>query len=98
MPVVIQFRRRIDTADDLELRDLAVVTGRLYSEFLSQLESGRDANDVELFESRQIQGLEVLAGLELQRHNTHADQIATVNAFNALRNRRFDAEEPRSFG
>src|SRR4030095_13119261 len=57
MPIVIQFRRCIDTAEDLELGDLAVITGRLYGEFLSQLESGRDASDIELLESRQSEGL-----------------------------------------
>src|SRR4029453_10573534 len=60
MPIVIQFRRCIDTADDLELRDLAVVACRLDDEFLSQLESGRDAHDVELLESRQTERLEIL--------------------------------------
>src|SRR6266550_3527375 len=98
MPIVIQFRGCIDTADNLELRDLAVIAGRLDGEFLSQLESGRDASDIELLESRQTEELEVLAGLELQGHDSHADQITAVNALKALCNRRFDAEEPRSFG
>ena len=36
MPIVIQFHGCIDTADDFELGDFAVITGRLYGEFLSQ--------------------------------------------------------------
>src|SRR5262245_10865656 len=98
MPIVIQFRRGIDAADYLELGDFAVIGGRLYSEFLSQLESGRDASHIELLESRQTERLKILAGLELQRHDAHADQVAAVNAFKALRDRRFDAQEPRSLG
>src|SRR4030095_12880916 len=98
MPIVIQLRGCIDTAEDFELGNFAIITGRLYGEFLSQLESGRYASHIELFESRQTEGLKFLTGPELQGHNPRADQVAAVNTLKALRNRRFDAEEPRSFG
>jgi hypothetical protein len=43
-------------------------------------------------------GLEILAGFELQRNNAHADQIAAMNAFEALRDGRLDTEQPRTLG
>src|SRR4029450_138592 len=98
MSIVIQLRGCIDTAEDFELGNFAIITGRLYGEFLSQLEAGRYARHIDLCKSRQTEGLKVLAGPELQGHNPHADQVAAVNTLKALRNCRFDAEEPRSFG
>src|SRR5215510_2393963 len=98
MPIVIQFRRGIDAADDLELGDFAVVGSRLYAEFLSQLESGRDTRHIELLESRQTEGLKILTGPELQGHDPHTDQVTAMNTLKTLRDRRFDAQEPRSLG
>src|SRR3990172_2715698 len=98
IPVIVQLRRRVDAADHLKLTGRALVAHRLDAEFRPDLESVGDAGDVELLESAKPVGLEIFAGLEHQRHDAHADQVAAVNALEALGDNGFDAEQPRPLG
>ena len=97
MAVVVPLGWRVDAAGDRELFHLAVVTCRPHAEILSQLEPRRDPAKIELLESREAERLEIYAGLELQRNDAHADQVASMNALIALCDGCFDAEESRSF-
>ena len=51
MPVVIQLRRGIDAADDVELCHLAVVRSRFDRQLLAQFEARTDAENIELLET-----------------------------------------------
>src|SRR5205809_6966875 len=97
MAVVVQLGRRVDPAGDRELFHLAVVTCRPHGEILSQLEARRDPANIELLEAREAERLEIFVGLELQRNDAHADQVASMNALIALCDGCFDTEKPRSF-
>src|SRR6478752_6452095 len=56
------------------------------------------AQNFEEFFTSQAQRLRTLARQKLQRQNSHADQVRTMNAFVALCNYRAHAEQSRALG
>ena len=57
-----------------------------------------DAGDLEYFFAGQLERFGVLSRQELQRQNSHADQIRAVDALVAFGDDGVDAEQARAFG
>jgi len=59
---------------------------------------GSDSLDVKNFVAGQAKGLAIFAGLEFERQDAHANQIAAVNPLVTFGQDGADAEEASSFG
>ena len=71
----------------------AVLARDAQGEVLLRFEVRGEAKDVEDFGAVQFEGLRGGAFLELQREHAHADEVGTVDAFEALGDDGFDAEQ-----
>src|ERR1035437_49651 len=95
--VVVHLVRRIEPDGGRERRLLALRVRRRDRELLLRREVLRDALDSESLLARQPEALCVLPGLVLEREDAHPREVRAVDALEALRNHRPDAEEHRAF-
>ena len=71
--------------------------GDLHLELLLRLDA-REAEDVDGLVAFDAERLGGIAAEELQRQDAHADQVGAVDALEAARDDRLDAEQLRAFG
>lgn len=92
--VIGEFWLSIDS--DLSSELLAGISGDL--NLLGDLEVATLGADVEGLFTGEAEGFSVLAGQELERKDTHADKVRSVDALIALSNDSLDALEVRTLG
>ena len=93
MLVVVDLDGRIDAAGDGDVLHGAVFARDLEREVLLGLEVRVEAHDVVGLAAVELQGLRGVTFLELQREHAHADEVAAVDALEALRHDDFHAEQ-----
>src|SRR5207253_8474032 len=96
--VVVDLDGGVYSTDDVERELAAVWPPPVDAERLPGPEPTRDTANVEGFEASQAQRLPSLARGELQRQDTHADQVAAVDALVALGDHRADAQQRGALG
>jgi len=95
--VVVDLNRRIDAAADVDVFYAAVLARDLERQILLRLDVRIEAYDVVGLGAIKLEALRGRAVLELQRQHAHADEVAAVDAFEALRHDGFHAEKVRAF-
>ena len=95
--VVLDFLRRIDSDQHVELLYGAICGSRGYRRFLRCRQPFRHARNRITLNSRQSQRVASLARHELQRKHAHADQIRAMDALEALRNHGANAQQQNAF-
>ena len=98
MVVVLDFDGRVDAADDAEGLDAAIGRGGAYGQSPTRRHTALDAFDVDQLVAGETEAGDRLARLELQRQHAHADEVAAVDALEALDDDRLDAEEAWALG
>ena len=73
-----------------------VLAPALHRQLLLRDDARRDAVDLDDLVAGEAERGRVLAGLELQRQDAHADQVRAVDALEALRDHRAHAEQQRA--
>mmetsp|Transcript_6420 Transcript_6420/g.7198 ORF Transcript_6420/g.7198 Transcript_6420/m.7198 type:complete len:932 (-) Transcript_6420:12-2807(-) len=84
---------RVDAQD---ARDL-LAAADVHRHLLARLQLPGEV-EVERLLAGEAKGMDILAGLELQRDNAHANKVAAVNALEALGNHNLDALQVRPLG
>ena len=97
--IVEGFLRRVDADDGLEFggstafhADGNFPAGGKFLDYVA------NARDFENFFAIQLQCLGIFSGEKLQRQNTHAHEIGTVDALVAFGDHGADTEQARTFG
>src|SRR5437899_1788836 len=78
--VVADFDGAVDAADDAEYLRVAGIAAGADGETFARRDAFFDAFDVVGLGAVEAEGLGVFAGLELEREDAHADEIAAVDA------------------
>ena len=97
MQVVLDLDRGIYPQSDRDIDRFAVRLVDRQRDILSTLDTALDADQVEGLGTVEAKGLGADAVLELARQNAHADEVAAVDALEALGDDGADAEEARAF-
>ena len=97
MLVVVNFDGRINAAADSDILHRAVLARDLEREVLLRFDVRVEADDVVGLGAVELQGLRGGAFLELQRQHAHANEVAAMDAFEALRHDSLDAQQIGSF-
>src|SRR5438093_7603619 len=92
-----QFFRRVDARDRLELDRRVAVAERADGDEAGGPQALRDAGQLVALAARQPERRRRAAWLVLQRQHAHVDEVAAVNALEALGEHRLDAEQQRAF-
>ena len=98
MAVVVDFNGGIDAKFDRLFYFRTIVASDGEGDILSGLDGFAEAGDVVGLGAIESEGLSTDAVGELQRKDTHADEVRAVDAFEALGNDGFDAEKAGAFG
>lgn len=97
IPVVIHFHRRVDSTHGIKLHDRSIRFRGRHLNNRPRLHRVGDG-DVERFRAVEAEGFGVDAFGEGEREDAHADQVASVDAFEAFGDDGFDVEEEGAFG
>src|SRR5690554_1411054 len=105
VPVVVGLTRCVDANHRVEL-DRALACWRVLSRFGHHVHRLRDAalvqfgqaGDADLLGSVEPEGLPALTSRELERDDTHADEVRPVNPLEALSDDRLDAQQAGPLG
>src|SRR5215470_10336204 len=97
MPVVIDLDRRIYAQLHRNLFSGAVRAAYDQLDILLRLDPAAEPGDVEGFRAVEVERLRADAFFELQRQHAHSDQVAAVNALEALGDDRSHAQQSRPF-
>src|SRR6266568_4375622 len=99
MGVVLRFLGSIDTHQTVELSGLAICGGsnRYLAARGELLDEPPNTRDFEYLIAGQAMGLRIFSGQELQRKNSHANEIGAMDALVALRNHGADTQQERAF-
>ena len=98
MAVVVDFDGGIDAEFDLVGLFGAVFAGDGEGDILAGLDAVAEAGDVVGFGAVEVERLRADAFGELEREDAHTDEVGAVDAFEALSDDGFDAEEAGAFG
>jgi len=98
MAVVVDFDRRIDAEFDLVGLFGAVFAGDGEGDILAGLDAVAEAGDVVGFGAVEVERLGADAFGELEREDSHTDEVRAVDAFEALGDDGLDSEEAGAFG
>src|SRR5262245_18596840 len=98
VPECDEFFRRVDPRDCLELRRLVATSERTHRNRSARPQALCDAGDLVPFAPRESERRRRRTRLELQRQDTHVDEVAAVNPLEALSDHRAHAEQQRAFG
>ena len=96
--VVVDFDGGVDAEFDGLLNFGAVFAGDGEGDILAGLDAVAEAGDVVGFGAVEGERLSADAFGELEREDSHADEVGAVDAFEALGDDGFDSEEARAFG
>ena len=96
MTVVIDFDRRVDAEPDRLFNDRTIPARNSQGNVLSGSDLIRKAEDVGDFCAVEIETLSGNAVRKLQRKNTHANEIGSVDALETLRDDGPNAKQVRS--
>ncbi|MDX6694663.1 MAG: hypothetical protein QOF02_2266 [Blastocatellia bacterium] len=96
--VVVQFYRRVNAQGDGNFFGRAALASNDERDVLSRPDAVFKAGDVERLRAIESERLRARPFLELTRQDAHADQIAAMNALEALRDDGLHAEQARAFG
>src|SRR5690348_17316740 len=91
VPEIFELVERIDTAQQRHLVGLAVGAVNPAKELGARLQALGDAENVEALGAVELQGLTILAFLELQGEHRHADEIRAMDALETLDDHRAHA-------
>src|SRR5947208_7773582 len=92
-----QFFRRVDARDRLELDRRVAAAERADGDEAAGPQALRDAGQLVALAAGQPERRRRAAWLVLQRQHAHVDEVAAVNALEALGEHRLDAEQQRAF-
>ena len=96
MAVVLDVVRRVDARDRLELGDPALRRGRRTLTRLPGFRPGASPSTSSVSCPVRPSDVGALSGQELERHDAHADEVAAVDALEALRDHGAHAEQQRA--
>ena len=97
VPIVMHLVRSIDSGNGFERSYVARFVVSANRDALSRFDVAGHALDIKDFKTSKAQTFSIVPLLELQRENTHADEIASMDTFKAFRQHRLHAQQPRTF-
>jgi len=95
---VIHFNRRVDAQQQGDFFLAAVFAFDDEGGVLLRFDFAVQAFEAEGFFAGEAEGLNAVAAFELQGEDAHADQVGAVDAFEALGDDGFYAQQLRAFG